>query len=53
MSRKLMKKGAWHLEEMGKLLIVIVLIVIIATFSYLARDKIIATLHTTFLGNFA
>lgn len=48
-----MKKGAWHLEETGKLLVVIVIIVILATFSYLARDKIIASLHNLFLGGFA
>ncbi len=52
MTIKTMKKGAWELEELGKLFVVIAVVIILALFAYAARDKIVATLHNTFLGNF-
>lgn len=35
-----MKKGAWHLDEMGKLIIAIIILVIIVLIIFAFRDKL-------------
>ncbi len=47
-----MKKGEFHFDELGKLIVALVVLVILVAFAYAARDKMIAAIKNIFSGGF-
>ena len=45
-----MKKGEAGLDDLGKLLLALALLAVVAGFIYLAKDKIVNSLHNFFSG---